>query len=272
MTRLARGLAAVAMVALASVFVFPFLWMLLATFKADPELFRALPLLPERFTLDHFRALLDGRHIPFARQLANSLAVASLQTMLALLLGAPAGYVFGRHQFRGKRWLFASGLLAIVLPQQVLVLPLLTWFHRVGLYDTLAALVLPGIASGLGLVFFTLVFARLPGELADLARAEGASEARVFLTLVGVVRPALVAFAFVHFVLCWHEHLVPLVMAGSPENKTVPVALASLYGSTIRFPYGLLMAGSLLASLPPVLLFWAVRRRLRSALEELVLP
>ena len=270
MRRIFPALAGLALVVVASFFAFPFLWLLLAPFKSDPELFRALPLLPERYTLDPFGALLDGRHIPFPRQLANSLAVASVQTALALALCAPAGYVFGQHRFRGKRALFALGVLGVVLPQQVLVLPLLSWFHELGLYDTLAAITLPGIASGLGLVFFTLVFARLPRELPDLARAEGASEGRVFLTLLGVVRPAVVSFAFVHFVLSWHEHLVPLVMAGSPATKTAPVALASLYGSTLRFPFGLLMAGSVLACIPPVALFWLVRRRFRSALAELV--
>jgi ABC-type glycerol-3-phosphate transport system permease component len=244
--------------------------MLFATFKTNPEIFRPLPLLPERFTFEAYRALLDGSVLPFPRQLANSLVVALAQTALVVAICAPAGFVFGSHRFAGRRALFGAGLLTVALPVQVLVLPLFSWFHDLGLYDTMAGMVLPGIASGLGLAFFTLVFARLPRELAETARAEGASEWRVFLTLLALVRPATLSFAFIHFVLASQEHLVPLVMAGSEAHKTAPLGLASLYGSTIRFPYSLLMAGCLLMGLPPIALFVALRRHFRSALRELI--
>lgn len=255
---------------LAAVFAYPFVWMLFATFKSNAEIFRPWPLLPERFAGDAYRALLDGSILPFPRQLANSLAVALAQTALAVAVTAPAGFAFATYGFRARRPLLAAGLLTVVLPVQVLVLPLFSWFDGLGLRDTLAAMILPGVASGLGLAFFTLVFARLPPELLEVARAEGASEWRVFLTLFALVRPAALAFAFIQFVLVWQEHLVPLVMAGSEGTKTAPLALASLYGSTIRFPYALLMAGCLLLGLPPVVLFLALRRHFRSALRDLI--
>jgi len=254
----------------AALFVFPFAWMLLATFKSNPEIFRLFPLLPGAFPLDHYRALLDGSLLPFTRQLANSLVVASVQTVLVLALTVPAGYVFALHRFRGRRALYGCALFTVVLPQQALALPLFAWIHRLGLYDTLLAVILPGIASGLGVVFFTLVFRRLPPELVALARSEGASEGRVLLTFLPLVRPAVLTFGLIHFILAWHEHLIPLVMTGSAAQKTVPVALASLYGSSVRFPYALLMAGSVLATLPAVLAYALLRRHFHSALGELL--
>ena len=254
----------------AVLFVFPFAWMLLATFKSNPEIFRPFPLLPGAFPLDHYRALLDGSLLPFTRQLANSLVVASVQTVLVLALTVPAGYVFALHPFRGRRVLYGCALGTVVLPQQALALPLFAWIHRLGLYDTLAAVILPGIASGLGVVFFTLAFRRLPPELVALARSEGASEGRVLLTFLPLLRPAVLTFGLIHFILAWHEHLIPLVMTGSAAQKTVPVALASLYGSSVRFPYALLMAGSVLATLPAVLAYALLRRHFHSALGELL--
>jgi ABC-type glycerol-3-phosphate transport system permease component len=256
--------------ALALVFVFPFAWMFLATFKANPQIFRPFPLLPGHFPLDYYRALLDGTFVPFPRQLANSLIVASVQTMLVLALTVPAGFAFAQHRFPGRRALYAFALATVVLPQQALALPLFLWIHRLGLYDTLPAVILPGIASGLGVVFFTLVFRRLPRELIDLARGEGASEGRVLFTLLPLVVPALLSFGLIHFVLAWQEQLIPLVMLGSESNKTVPLALASLYGSNLRYPYAVLMAGCLLTTLPTAVAYVLLRRQFRSALGELV--
>jgi multiple sugar transport system permease protein len=264
------GAATLVVASVAIVFVFPFAWMLFATFKSNPEVFRPLPLLPAHYDLDYYRALLDGRFIPFPRQLVNSLLVAAGQTVLVLGLTVPAGYVFGRCSFRGRRWLFAATLATIVLPQQILALPLFVWMHALGLYDTLLAVLLPGIASGLGVVFFTLVFRRVPRELVDSARGEGASEGQVLRTVLPLVKPAVFAFALIHFVLAWQEHLLPLVLIGSEDKKTVPLALASLYGSNVRFPYALLMVGSLLTTLPTAVLYVAVRRHFRSALAEIV--
>jgi ABC-type glycerol-3-phosphate transport system permease component len=244
--------------------------MLLATFKDNAAIFRPYPLLPEEFSFEHYRALLDGTWIPFPRQLLNSTLVAGLQALLALALTVPAGFVLARYRFRGARTLFLLGLLGVLVPPAAMAVPLFAWVHRLGLADTLAAAILPGAASGLGLVYFTLVFRRVPQELLDLARSEGADEPRVLLTLLPLVRSQVVAFGFVLFVLAWHDHLLPLMVLGPAEVKTVPVGLASLYGSATRLPYALLMVGGLFSVLPAALLLFGVRRHLASALSELV--
>ncbi len=268
--RWGRGAATALAGALALVFVFPFAWMFFATFKANPEIFRPLPLLPPTFPLDAYRALLDGSLLPFPRQFANSLIVATVQTALVLALTVPAGYAFALHRFPARRALYASALATVVLPPQALALPLFAWVHALGLYDTLPAAILPGIASGLGVVFFTMVFRRVPRELVDLARGEGASEGRVLLTVLPLVSPAVLSFGLVHFVLAWQEQLIPLVMLGSAVHKTVPLGLATLYGSNVRYPYAVLMAGCLLTTLPTAVAYVLLRRQFRSALRDLV--
>jgi ABC-type glycerol-3-phosphate transport system permease component len=256
---------------LCALFAFPFLWMVLATFKANPEIFSPFPLLPEEFHLRHYRSLLSGEWIPYPRQFLNSLLIATLQTALALAFSAAAGFTFAKHSFRGKRLLFALAVLVVLIPRQVMVLPLFTWMNELHLLDGIWSVIWPGTVSGIGVLYFSQACKRIPDELLDMARSEGASEYRVFFASLPLIKPALIAYGLIHFILAWHEHLIPLVMLNSPEHMTAGVALSSLYGSSLRIPYGLLMAGSALTVLPTALLYLLVQRHFKSSLAELTL-
>src|SRR5690606_2992215 len=172
--------------------------------------FRTFPLLPDEFHLRHYRSLLSGEWIPYPRQYLNSLVIAALQTCLALALSAAAGFVFAKHAFRGKRALFALAVLVVLIPRQVMVLPLFTWMNDLGLLDGMWSVIWPGAVSGIGVLYFTQVCKRIPDELLDMARSEGASEYRVFLASLPLIKPALIAYALIHFILAWHEHLIPM--------------------------------------------------------------
>ena len=245
--------------------------MVCATFKANPEIFRPFPLLPEGIHFRHYHALLSGEWIPYPRQFFNSLVIASSQTALALALSASAGFVFAKYTFSGKRALFALAVLVVLIPRQVMVLPIFTWMNVLGLLDGPWSVIWPGAVSGIGILYFTQVFKRVPDELLDLARSEGATEYGVFRISLPLVKPALVAYGLIHFILAWHEHLIPLVMLSSKLHMTAGVALSSLYGSSQRIPYGLLMAGSAMTVLPTALLYLIVQRHFKSSLSELTL-
>lgn len=268
--RVAASVAATAfLLLLCSLFAFPFLWMAFAASKSNPEIFNPLRLLPEEFHLRHFRSLLSGEWIPYPRQYLNSLFIAATQTALALALAAPAGYVFAKHSFPAKRILFALAVMVVLVPRQVMVLPLFTWMNDLGLLDTPWAVIWPGAVTGIGLIYFRQVWLKVPDELLDLARSEGASEYRAFRAALPLVKPALIAYGLIHFILAWHEHLIPLVMLSTPEHMTSGVALASLTGSHVRIPYGLIMAGSALTVIPTAALYLLVQRHFRSSLSEL---
>lgn len=256
---------------LCALFAFPFLWMVLATFKANPEIFRPFPLLPDEFHLRHYRSLLSGEWIPYPRQFLNSLFIAAVQTALAVALTSAAGFVFAKHGFRGKRALFALAVLVVLIPRQVMVLPLFTWMNDLRLLDGPWAVIWPGAVSGIGVIYFAQVCKRIPDELLDMARGEGASEYRVFFAVLPLIRPALISYGLIHFILAWHEHLIPLVMLSTPEHMTSGVALSSLHGSSMRIPYGLLMTGSALTVLPTALLYLLVQKHFKSSLSELTL-
>jgi ABC-type glycerol-3-phosphate transport system permease component len=256
---------------LCALFAFPFLWMALATFKENPEIFRPFPLLPEHFHLRHYRSLLSGEWIPYPRQFLNSLVIAVAQTALALGFSAAAGFAFAKHRFRGQRALFALAVLVVLIPRQVMVLPLFMWMNDLRLLDGPWSVIWPGAVSGIGVIYFTQACKRIPDELLDMARSEGASEYRLFLASLPLMRPSLIAYGLIHFILAWHEHLIPLVMLSTPEHMTSGVALSSLYGSSLRIPYGLLMADSALTVLPTALLYLLVQKHFKSSLAELTL-
>lgn len=269
--RLGPALALGALLLLSALFAFPFLWMVMAAFKANPEIFNPFPLLPESFHLRHYRSLLSGEWIPYPRQFLNSLVIAVAQTLIALALSASAGFVFAKHAFRGKRLLFALAVLVVLIPRQVMVLPLFVWMNRLGLLDGPWSVIWPGAISGIGVVYFTQACKRLPDDLLDMARSEGASEYRLFLACLPLLRPSLIAYGLIHFILAWHEHLIPLVMLTAKEHMTAGVALSALHGSAMQIPYGLLMAGSALTVLPTALLYLLVQRHFKSSLAELTL-
>lgn len=263
-------LATLCVAAAGALFFYPFLWMFLSAFKDNPQIFRPLQVAPKSFDPQYFKQLFDGQWFPFARVFANSLIVALLQTVGVVAVASMAGYAFARHRFRGRGVLFLLAMVVIVMPQQALAVPLFSWMNRLGLVDHLAGVILPGIVSGLGVLYFTQVFRQVPDDLVNAARLAGASEFRVYLTLLPLISSALVSFGLIQFILSWHEHLVPLLVLSSAEQQTLPLALSALYGSSLRFPYAVLMAASSLILVPTMVLFALSYRRFKSALSDLL--
>lgn len=265
------GIATLALVVLAVFFFYPFFWMFLAGFKTNREIFRPLEVWPENMDPQYYGQLFGGDWIPFLRVFANSLIVALGQAAGAVVLTSLAGYVFARHRFFGSKVLFILSVVIIVIPQQVLAVSLFTWVNTLHLNNHLFGVILPGMVSGLGIIYFTQVFRQIPGELIESARLAGASEFRIYQTLLPLISASLLSFGFIQFILAWHEHLIPLLVLSSQDRQTLPLALASLYGSSLRFPYAVLMAASTLTILPPVILFCLICRRFKSSLSELLI-
>ena len=260
--------ATVVLLLFCALFAFPFAWMFLSTFKSNLEVFTPLAIFPEKFHLQYYRELFSGEWLPYTRQYLNSLIIACGQTAGALLLSVTAGYVFGQYRFKGYKVLYAMALLVILIPRQVMVLPLFVWFNTIRILDQPLAVILPGIVTGIGILYFTLVFRHLPAELLDLARTEGASEYKIFLISLPLIKPAILTYGMIHFILSWHEHLIPMVMLSSQSQMTVCVSLHSVVGS-LRIPFALLMAGSLFTVIPTVFLYLLIHKHFKSSLADL---
>jgi multiple sugar transport system permease protein len=269
-TRRDQWLALIPLTLFSSLLAYPFLWMFFAGFKTNQEVFKPLQLMPETFSGEYYSSLFSGKWFDFWLVFFNSSLIAGLQAVGAVLITAMAGFVFARYTFRGKNILLVLALLTILIPRQVIALPLYAWLIKLELTNSLLGVMLPGMVTGIGVLFFIQVFKQIPEQFLEAARLEGASEFRLFWMILPLASSALLTYGLIHFILAWHEHLVPLLVLQSPEKQTLPLALSSLYGSSLRYPKAVIMAASTLSLLPNLLVFVVLYKRAQSALADLM--
>ena len=242
----------------AAMMMFPLAWTVITSISPGAGLDQP-SLVPTDASLDAYRTLLDA--MPFGRILLNSLWIGALATLLQVLTSAMAAYAFDRLDFPGKNVLFVVYLSTLMVPFQVLVVPLFIEMKTFGLMDTYAALVMPSIASAFGVFLLRQAVSVVPRELDEAAFIDGAGHVRVFFQIVlPLIRPALATFAVFAFMSSWNSFLWPLVVIRSPELMTLPVGLANLHG---RFTtqWDVVMAGSVVSVVPIALLYLVAQRQ-----------
>ncbi len=260
MRRIVPSLAIHALLALgAALTLVPLLWMVSASFMPTGEANRFPPrLLPSHGTPEHYAALFT--RLSLARPFMNSLIVTTVTTLASLLIVSMAGYAFAKLRFRGRERLFRALLLAIVIPTQVGMLPLFLLLQKIGVVNTLAAVVIPGLAPVFGIFMIRQYALSVPDDLLEAARIDGASELQIFWTIVmPLLRPILVTFAVFVFLSTWNDFMWPLIVLSDDRRYTLPVALANLAGEHVQ-DTELMMAGSVLTVLPVLLLFVGLQR------------
>ncbi|MFC9558776.1 carbohydrate ABC transporter permease [Agromyces sp. NPDC056965] len=258
--RRTRSLVLTTVIAAGSVvMILPFYWLIIATTYPSREIFASPPnLLPGPAFLDNLSGLLT--ETLFGRAIGNSVLVASVYTVLGLVVCTAAGYAFAKFEFRGRGVLFGAVLVTLALPSQVTLVPLFQIMVTLGWLDTYQALILPSLAMPFGIFLMRQTMLAVPDELLQAARVDGAGEFRVFSRIVlPTVRPAIAALAIFLFLGQWNEFVYPLVVLRTPESFTIPVSLASLQGIGTT-DYGQLMTGTLLSVLPILVLFLFLQR------------
>lgn len=260
MRRRTRALLDAAVLLALVAYAVPFFWQLLTSFKPEAELLRLPPLLPSRLTLAHYRVVLEQSLIP--RALVNSLGIATLTTLAALVLGLPAAYAIARLPLPGKGALLLAIVASTAFPQIATVSPLYLLMRATGLRDTWAGLVLVHASFALPLTIWLLAgFVReIPVETEEAAAVDGAGLSGVFRwVLVPLLAPGLASTALLTFLFSWNEFLFAYTFTASEASRTVPVALA-LFPGVYEVPWGDIAAASMLASLPPVLIVVGLQR------------
>jgi len=203
------------------------------------------------FSWANARILIDN--YPLLRWYRNSLVTAAATTMLVVVSGSLAGYAFARIPFRGREPLFYGLLLALLVPPEMTIIPLFLAFSRLGLADTYAALVLPQVANALTLLLFREFFRRLPSEVEDAARIDGASRLGVYWRIVLPLSwPVLATVAIVTFVASWNDFLWPLIITRTDATITLPVGMHQWD----------MLEGAVLVALPAVSVFLVLSRSL----------
>ncbi len=251
---------------LAVVFLIPFLWMFSSSVKPLAEIFRyVVPLswktfVPQSLTLDSYRELFHLVPFPFSRYLLNSLFVAVSVTVLSLTVNALAAYAFARLTFPGRGVLFAIFLSTMIVPFEVLAIPMYLQIRSFGWVNTYQALIIPWVANPLGIFLLRQFFQEIPRELEEAARIDGCSYFGAFrhVVLPNSI-PALVAFALIRFQASWDAFLWPLIAAPSAEKRVIQVAIAS-FVTEVQTRWDLTFAAATVATLPILVVFLLLQR------------
>ncbi|MCL7369842.1 MULTISPECIES: carbohydrate ABC transporter permease [Streptomyces] len=259
--RLPRVLAGTALVVLAVVWLLPFVWAVLTSVQSEEDVNApGLSPLKGAFTLDAYQQILERGNVSVWA--FNSLLISALVTLVTVAVSTLAAYGFSRGTFRGRRALLAVTVAAIMVPPQLLVVPLFDQMTLFNLVDTYAAVILPQVVAPMMVFILKRFFDAVPKELEEAARIDGASEFRVFRSVVlPLSRPIVAAVAIFVFIGAWNNFMWPFVVTNDPDLMTLPVGLA-----TVKDAYGIQyaqsMASALLAALPLIVVFLLFQRRI----------
>jgi len=248
-----------ALVLLAVLTLAPLLWMVAASLMPTGEANTFPPRFwPSRPTLEHYVELFT--RLSLARYLLNTTIIATMSAAISVILNSLAGYAFAKLRFRGKGLVFQILLAALVIPPQVGMLPLFLMVKGLGLVNTWMAAVVPFMASVFGIFLIRQFAYAIPDDLLDAARMDGASEFKIYTTVVlPLLRPILVTLGVFVFLSAWNDFMWPLIVLSDEPKYTLPVALASLVGEHVQ-DTELMMAGSVLTVLPVLTVFVALQR------------
>jgi multiple sugar transport system permease protein len=258
--RLLRITTFLALVAISLAVLLPFIWMVLTSFKPDADVVQFPPQLwPRSFTIQHY---IDIWHrIPYARLLVNTVIFAGGVTLISLLFDSLTAYALARLEFPGRNVLFLAVLITMMLPFQVTLIPLFSLLTDLHWINTYQGLIVPRATNAFGIFFLRQFFLAIPRELEDAARSDGASEFRIYWQVILPLSvPALLTLGLFHFMYNWNDLLWPLIVTTDTSMQTLPAGLALFMGEHV-VEYGLLMAGSVLALLPMVLMFLMIQRK-----------
>jgi ABC-type glycerol-3-phosphate transport system permease component len=242
----------------------PLVWMLSTSLKPEGQILSLIPRwIPKTVTLENYRDVLDKfRLVAWG---VNSIVVAAGATLGGLVISIPAAYAFAKMRFRGQQWIFLLILSTILVPVHITIVPLFLGLAKLRLTDTYFSLIMPTMANGFGVFLLRQFFQGIPKELEEAAVLDGASRLGILLRVVlPLSRPPIMAVAIFLFIQSWNDFMWPLIVTNTDATRTLPVGLASSLAGTVSGGaiayYGMSMAGSVLATVPALLLFVLLQR------------
>ncbi len=251
----------------------PFFYIMVSSLKTDAELRKTPPdFFPQQPTLKHYITILTDENIPIERNVANSVFVSLSRVFITLFTSSYAGYIFAKYHFKGKNLAFGVILIQIMIPFQVVMIPSYLLIVRLGLIDSLWALIIPSMVNAYGIFMMKQFIESMPAELMDAARIDGASEfgiyARIILPQMG---PPLASLGIFTFMDTWNDYLWPLIVLTSPEKRTIPLLLV-WFQTQHTSNQGLVLAASILTLLPIFFVYiflqrWIVDQATQSAFK-----
>lgn len=249
------GIVSIAVLSILTViFIFPFYWIITGAFKSQADAVKRPPQWwPESPTMANFERLLVQN--PAGQWLINSILICGITMLAVCITSSLAGYVLAKKRFYGQRILFSIFIVAMALPKQVILVPLVRLISTMRIHDTLAAVILPLIGWPFGVFLMKQFSENIPSELLESARIDGCNELRTFTSIAfPIVKPGFAALAIFTFINTWNDYFIQLVMLSSRKNLTIALGVATLQAE-LSTNYGLIMAGAALAAVPIVTVF-----------------
>lgn len=246
---------------------FPFVWQVIMSLSTNAEVVSVTPVFwPEHLQWGNYTAVFQ--RLPFLDQLQTSVWMTSIRTVAQILFCTLAGYAFARMRFRGSGLLMALVLSILMVPSQVYLLSQYQIIEGLGLLDSLPGLVLPGLFSAFGTFLMRTAFLAMPQELEEAARLDGANPFQVFWRIMlPLARPSISVLAITTVLWSWNELLWPLVVTTYSDKMPLSAGLATLIGDRTT-DYPVVMAASLLAMAPVLILFVLLQRRVIDGLAS----
>ncbi|MBK5249984.1 MAG: carbohydrate ABC transporter permease [Actinomycetales bacterium] len=252
---------------LALVVLIPIVWTILGSFKTQSELAEVPPtVLPESWALTNYSDALT--RFDFLTYVTNSVIVVVAATILTLVINSMAAYALSKYNFRGRNALFLLTLATIMIPLQVILIPVYQVVASFGMVNTLWGLIIPAAATPTGVFLLRQYMLTIPDELIEAARVDGSGELRTFLQIVlPLCKPALAVVAIFSVIWRWNDFLWPLVVAQSESVYTLPVALARFNAQEV-VPFNLILAMSVVSMLPVIILFLFFQRQIAQGIAN----
>jgi len=249
------------------VMAFPFVWQLIMSLSTNAEVQSVTPVFwPAELQWDNYAQVFE--RMPFLQQFGNSVLITVLRTIAQILFCTLAGYAFARMRFRGRGVLLALVLSILMVPSQVYLLSQYQIVQGLGLLDSVGGLVLPGLFSAFGTFLMRTAFLAMPAELEEAARLDGANPFQIFWKIMlPLARPTIGVLAITTVLWSWNELLWPLVVTTYSERMPLSAGLATLIGDRTT-DYPVVMAASLLAMAPVLVLFVLLQRRVIDGLAS----
>lgn len=234
--------------------ILPLLWLFVSSFKSDADVIKWPPhFFPADLVADQYRYVVKA--IPVLRMLRNTVIFAGSVTVISLFFDSMAAYAFSRMHFRGKKVIFNVILLTMMVPFQVIMIPLYLEEFNLGILNTYAGLILPRAASAYGIYMLTSFFGNIPKSLDEAARIDGMKEFQIYSRIIApLAKPAFVTLGIFHFMNNWNDLLYPMMLTSSVEMRTLSAGLAVLVGSN-SIKFGPTLAATVISIAPLLILF-----------------
>ena len=236
------------------IMIFPFIWMLLTSFKTVAESMQIPPdFFPAQWIIDNFKDAMAS--LPFGALYKNTILLIFWRVVCAVAFSSMAGYAFAKLNFKGKNFLFSLVLVQMMLPSQIFITPQYQMLAKMGLTNTIFALVFPGLVSAFGTFFLRQAYMGIPDEISEAAYLDGCNQWQTFVkVMVPLTTSSMAALAVFTAVFAYGDLMWPLIANTELKMMTLSSGLATLRGQfNTNFP--VMMAGSLLAMIPMVVLY-----------------